>query len=663
MLTHLDGHHDRINEMKESLNLVKLRIFSPDGTIIYSSDSTEIGTVNNMDYFHQQVAKGRKFTKVVEKNSGKTQEGAQLTRDVVETYVPIMVGETFIGAAEVYFDITDRENRINATVSRASLATFVIIILFLTLLISLTQSLSNKELLSDDNLSIIYRSPYIAPVIIGFVIFFAEGLVMLLLNVWPKIPPWTEAILDATLLVLILLPVFYFFVVVPLMKHISKQKQAELEINQLAYFDSLTGLPNRTLFYDRLSQALFRARRDGIKIALLYFDLDRFKEVNDSFGHHIGDLLLQEVARRLQQFIRHSDSPARIGGDEFCHLLTSLKKDQGAAVMADKILAAIKAPFELEGKQLFTSASIGIAIFPENGENAETLLKHADISMYAAKAQGGNCFAFFCEEMNRQAQENRHMEADLRRALDNDEFYLEYQPQFDLGLNRIVGAEALVRWNHPEKGVIPPVQFIPPAEETGLIAPLGEWVLRTACRQNKAWQEAGYAYLRMAVNLSAYQLRQSDFVKLVDCVLQDTWLDPRWLELELTESLVMENAELSRDVLAELSKRGIHLTIDDFGTGYSSLSYLKNFTVDRIKIDRSFVGQLPDALNDAAIVETILAMARTLKLEVVAEGVETKEQLDFLKKHDCRVVQGFYLGCPMRAELFVKHLDKFAELY
>ncbi len=661
MVKNVNKHREWLEELKESLSLEKVRFFSPDGTIVYSSDMDEIGTINTKDYFHQLVAKGQKFTKVVAKESGRTSEGAQLMTDVVETYLPIMDGKIFIGAAEIYYDITEREDRINQTVSRASLATFVIIILFLMLATFLTLRQTNEAVLSDNSLPVIYRFPYIAPVILGVLIFSVEGLVMLLLNAWPNIPVLTEVILDSTLLVMILAPVFYYFVVMPLMKHIARQRVAEQEINQLAYFDSLTGLPNRCLFQDRLAQALSRARRDGTKIALLYFDLDRFKEVNDSFGHHIGDLLLQGVAQRLQRIVRQSDTLSRLGGDEFSHLITSLKTDHGAAVLAERILEVIKPPFELEGKKIFTSTSIGISIFPNNGEDAETLQKHADIAMYVAKEGGRNAFAFFSEEMNRQVQETRQMETDLRRALDNDEFFLDYQPQLDLRLGRIVGAEALLRWNHPEKGLVSPVQFIPLAEETGLIGPLGEWVLRTACRQNKAWQEAGYSPIRIAVNLSAYQLRQPDFVDLVDRVLQETGLDPWWLELELTESLVMDNAESSEEVLAKISKRGILLAIDDFGTGYSSLSYLKNFTVDRIKIDRSFVGQLPNDLNDSAIVETILAMARTLKLEVVAEGVETMEQLDFLKKYDCQMVQGFYLGRPMVAELFVEHLEKSAE--
>ena len=661
VLKNVDAHRQWLEELKEPLNLAKLRFFSPDGTIVYSTDMAEIGTVNAKDYFHQRVAKGEKFTKVVKKDGGKTQEGAQLTTDVVETYVPIMDGETFLGAAEVYFDIAEREERINQTVSQAALATFIIIVLFLVLTNILTLRQSSQEILSDDRLSIIYRSPYVAPIVIGVLIFIIEGLIMVMLNVWPDLPVLTEAILDSTLLVMILAPVLFYVVVTPLTKHIARQMLAEEKISQLAHFDSLTGLPNRSLFQDRFAQALSRAQRDGTKVALLCFDLDRFKTINDSFGHHTGDYLLQGVAQRLQKLVRQSDTLARIGGDEFCHLIPSLEKDHGAAVLAEKILKTLKPAFELAGKQIFTSASIGISIFPNNGEDAETLQKHADIAMYVAKEQGRNSFAFFSEAMNRQAIERQQMEKDLRQALDNDEFYLVYQPQLDLHSGRIVGAEALLRWNHPEKGLVSPDEFIPLAEEVGLIEPLGEWVLRSACRQNKAWQEAGHPSIRIAVNLSVNQLKQSDFIAILDRVLQETRLDPLWLELELTESLVMEDAEFSGEVLANISERGIHLAIDDFGTGYSSLSYLKNFTVDRIKIDRSFVGQLPLDLNDSAIVETILAMAKALNLEVVAEGVETIEQLEFLKNRGCQSAQGYYLGRPVVADDFVDFFKEFAD--
>ena len=660
MLKNIDEHDEWIDGLRGPLSVAKLKFFSPDGTIIYSSNKDEIGTINKKDYFHQLAAKGQKFTKNVLKETGRTSEGAQVIADVVETYVPIMNGENVVGVAEVYFDITERLDRVNQTISKASLLTFVIVILFLSMVSYLALSQTDEALLSDNRLSAMYRSPYIASVIIGALIFVIEGLIMLFLNVLPNLSVITKAILDSTLLLILLAPVLYYFIVTPLMKHIARQQLAEQKINHLAYFDSLTGLPNRTLFHDRLAQALARARRERTKIALLYFDLDHFKEVNDSLGHHTGDLLLQEVSTRMQRLTRQCDTLARIGGDEFCFLITSLAKDQGAIVLAEKILEAMKAPFELNSKKIFTAASIGIAIFPDNGEDAETMLKGADIAMYAAKDKGGNSFAFFSEEMNRKALESRQMELDLRRALDNNEFFLAYQVQWDLRSNRVVGAEALLRWNHPEKGLVPPDQFIPLAEETGLIEPIGDWVLRTACNQNKIWQKAGYSPIRIAVNLSAHQLRQKNFLDLVDQVLQETGLAPCWLELELTESMLMNNADFNQDLLAEISKRGILLSIDDFGTGYSSLSYLKNFTVNRIKIDRSFVGQLPDDLNDAAIVETILAMARTLKLEVIAEGVETVEQLNFLNKLDCQIVQGYFLGRPQAADLFVKHLETLA---
>ncbi len=433
---------------------------------------------------------------------------------------------------------------------------------------------------------------------------------------------------------------------------LSARNQAEQEIHKLAYYDTLTGLPNRALFNDRLRRAVAQAQREQTQVGLLFLDLDNFKAINDTLGHSVGDLLLQTVAQRLQSCIRDEDTVARLGGDEFVVAISHLSNERSPAVLADRILALLAEPVHLGEREFFSHASIGIAIFPGDGCDADTLLRNADTAMYAAKEGGRNTYRYFSEEMNARAMEKLSMATDLRRAMEKGEFFLTYQPQLDLETGKITGVEALLRWRHPEQGLIPPNRFIPLAEETGVILPLGEWVLHSACTQAVQWREAGMPPLRVSVNVSGKQFRQPDFVETVERILQETGFDPRWLELELTESVIMEDVQTAILTLTDLKIRNINLAIDDFGTGYSSLIYLKHFPIDRIKIAQEFVRDIPTDPDDAAIVEAIIAMARTLNLSVIAEGVEKQEQLQLLRWHRCSEMQGYYFAKPMEVQDF-----------
>ena len=432
---------------------------------------------------------------------------------------------------------------------------------------------------------------------------------------------------------------------------ISEKKKAEQEIKRLAYFDGLTGLPNRTLLMDHMQLAFANAERAGKSVAVLLLDLDNFKQVNDTLGHAKGDRMLQQVAQRLGSALRKGDTLARWGGDEFVLLLNDIKGESTAATVACKVRELLaERSYDLEGSEVFSSASIGIALFPQNGADSETLLKHADTAMYVAKKDGRNDYHFFSEQMHQKAIERHTLESCLRRAMGNDEFFLVYQPQLDLLTGETVGMEALVRWQTQGRGLVSPAEFIPVAEDIGLIWPLGEWILRTACSEALSWQRLTNRSLRLAVNFSAQQFRQPDLVERIERVLQETGFDPRLLEMELTESVFMENMEAAIEVLIDLKSRGIQISIDDFGTGYSSLSYLKNFPIDRIKIAQEFVRDIPADPNDMAIVSATIAMAKSLGLKLIAEGVETREQLEFLQQQGCQEMQGYYFSRPLPAE-------------
>lgn len=437
---------------------------------------------------------------------------------------------------------------------------------------------------------------------------------------------------------------------------ITKRKQAEQEVHNLAYFDQLTGLANRTLFYDRSAQALARCRRYGEFFAILFFDLDHFKDVNDTMGHHAGDVLLQLVVRRISGIVRASDTFARLGGDEFAILCSSVAGPEGAATLAEKLLELVKDPFEVDGRQIYTGASIGIVLFPEDGADIATLLKNADLAMYAAKGGGGNQYQFFSETLNLKAQERATVERALREALDKEQISVHYQPQIQLQTGRVVAMEALARWYDENLGAVAPARFIPVAEQTGLIRELGAWVLKSACAQCKQWHLNGHM-IAISVNVSIKQVMQEDFSEMVVQTLLDTGLEPEYLDLELTESMLMDNAADSVALLRMFKSIGVKISIDDFGTGYSSLSYLKNFSVDRIKIDQSFVRDITMREDAAGIVRAIIAIGHSMGVTVIAEGVESKEEEAKLRACGCDEVQGYLYARPMpeaEAETFLQ---------
>jgi diguanylate cyclase (GGDEF)-like protein/PAS domain S-box-containing protein len=429
-------------------------------------------------------------------------------------------------------------------------------------------------------------------------------------------------------------------------RDITERKLAEERVQFLAFHDALTGLPNRTLLQDRLTKALASARRQKDKVALLFVDLDRFKDINDSLGHPVGDLLLKEVAERLMRWGREQDTVARLSGDEFLIMLTHIKDVPDVAVAAERLMDAMTAAFVVQGHSLKVSCSIGISIFPANGADCETLIKNADTAMYGAKDSGRSNFRFFAGDMNAQAVERLALENSLHLALDKKELFLVYQPQMEIATGRITGLEALLRWQHPDLGLVPPDRFIRIAENSGLIGPIGEWVVKTACRQARKWQNEGLPAISVAVNVSAVQFRQASFCEFIRRVLRETDLAPQYLELELTESLLLGNADVTLSVLKELKSMGVTLAIDDFGTGYSNFNCLRQFRVTKLKIDRSFIRDIAVNPDDAAITIAIISMAKSLNLKVIAEGVENEAQMTFLRAHRCDEIQGYYFSNP-----------------
>jgi len=433
---------------------------------------------------------------------------------------------------------------------------------------------------------------------------------------------------------------------------ITARKSAEEQIEYLAHHDPLTDLPNRVLLRDRFIQAQAQAARDENRVALLFLDLDHFKLVNDTLGHPIGDRLLQAVAERLRHNMRETDTISRQGGDEFVVVLPEVADPETAGGIAGKLMEQFREPFRVNGHRLNVTLSLGIALYPDDGDDFDTLMKKADTAMYSAKEAGRNTLRFFTPEMNAETAARLELQNRLQRALEKDELVLHYQPQFDLGSGRITGAEALLRWQDPARGLIPPGDFIPIAEDTGLIVPIGEWVIGEACRELRHWHEKGATELSMAINLSAIQFRRSHLVEIVARALQENRLPAECLEFELTESVLMREDSSVLDTLTALKGLGVKLSIDDFGTGYSSLAYLKRFDVDKLKIDQSFVRDLCSNPDDEAIVHAVITMARNLKLRTVAEGVESPEQAERLRLFSCDEVQGYHFGRPMPAEAF-----------
>ena len=431
------------------------------------------------------------------------------------------------------------------------------------------------------------------------------------------------------------------------MEDITERKQLQQNLLHLAHHDSLTGLPNRELFYDRLAHALDQARRRNWTTGVMFIDLDRFKVVNDTLGHGGGDQLLQQVSARLAQCVRADDTVGRLGGDEFAVILSELAHDEDGSLVAQKIIDALAKPFQIDGNEIFVTASIGITSCPRDGDDADTLVRNADTAMYDAKKVGKNNYQFYSAATNERAKEKLALERDLRQALMRNEFVLHFQPKAHLVTGSITGMEALLRWQRPGGALVPPVEFIPLLEETGLIVPAGEWVLRTACAQISAWQEAGLTPVPVAVNLSAKQFHQQDICEMVMRALREYDVDPQFLEIEITESAAMLNAEQTATTLHKLKALGVRIAIDDFGTGYSSLSYLKRFPIDSLKIDRSFVTDLPGNEDDASIAQAVITMAHALRLKVIAEGVENEAQLAFLTANGCDEMQGYFFSRPL----------------
>ncbi len=432
-------------------------------------------------------------------------------------------------------------------------------------------------------------------------------------------------------------------------RDVSERRAIQQRIQHLAYHDALTSLPNRSLLQDRVAQAISRADRSGKRLAVMFIDIDNFKNINDTLGHDVGDELLREVARRLLESVRSHDTIARQGGDEFIVLLEELEGQSGAARVAQKILEALRSVFEVGGTKQHVSGSVGIALFPDDGKDSQTLMKNADTAMFHSKSQGKNTYHFFTSNMNIAVKRRAMLESSLRAAVTDGDFVLHYQPQVDLATGKVVAVEALVRWNNQAGGIVLPGDFIPLAEETGLISDIGEWVLREGCLQARRWQDAGIAPARVAINLSTRQLGDKGFLSMVQRVLKETGLSPGCLELEITESQVMKQAEGSIQLLNDLADLGIHLAVDDFGTGYSSLSYLKRLPITKLKIDQSFVRDITVDPNDTAIVVAIISMARSLDLEVIAEGIETAGQLNLLRAKGCGIGQGYYFSMPLAA--------------
>jgi diguanylate cyclase (GGDEF)-like protein/PAS domain S-box-containing protein len=439
-------------------------------------------------------------------------------------------------------------------------------------------------------------------------------------------------------------------------RDITTRKKAEALMVHSSEHDFLTGLPNRMLLCDRVNQAIRMAIRHKRKVAVLFLDLDGFKHINDSLGHPTGDKLLQSVGKRLVDCVRGSDTVSRQGGDEFVVLLSEEEDSEDASITAKRMLRAVAEAHFIDQHDLHVTCSVGVSVYPDDGLNAETLIKNADTAMYQAKENGRQTYQYFKPAMNVRAVERQSIEESLRRALERQEFVVHYQPKINLKTGRISGAEALLRWTHPTRGPVPPGQFIPVAEDCGLILPIGTWVLRQACQQARAWVDAGLPLGTMAVNISAMQLRNENFLEGVFAILQDTRLDPRLLELELTESVLMKHAESTASILTALRDRGVQVAVDDFGTGYSSLSYLWKFPIDALKIDQSFVRQITTVPDETIIVKAVIGLGRSLKLRVVAEGVETKEQLAFLQAHQCDEAQGYYFSRPVLPEQFAKLL-------
>ena len=609
----------------EGLSVAKVKVYDLRGRTVFSSEAKQIGEDKSRNAGFQGARDGSVTSELTHRNQFSAFDRTIENRDLLSTYIPVRrsLGGPVVAVFEVYDDVTPFLARIAQTQQRVILGVVVILCLLYGVLFFIVRH-------ADGVIRRQYRERELAEAALRDAQTTLER----------RVAERTAELARAN---------------GGLEMEIAERRMADQRVVHMAHHDVLTGLPNRTLLTDRVDQAITRAHRSASKLALLFLDLDRFKNVNDSLGHAVGDQLLQAVSTRLTACLREEDTAARLGGDEFIISLPDVADASEAARVAARILADLAKPFSVCGHQLPAEASIGIALYPDDGDSAQTLMRNADTAMYHAKESGRANYQFFSSQMNERVSRRLSTETSLRRALEHGEFTLHYQPLIELATGRIDGAEALARWPQPDHRLVSPAEFIPVAEDTGLIVPLGEWVLREACGQAQAWQ-ARQPGLRIAVNLSARQFRQKNLIGMIEQALCDTGLAPALLELELTEGMLMHHAEDTVRTLARLDEMGVRLAIDDFGTGYSSLSYLKRFPIHTLKIDRSFVQDLSTDPDDAAIVTAIVAMARGLNLNVTAEGVETEAQAAFLRSLSCDLAQGFHFGRPMPAADFALRL-------
>ena len=700
--------HDDLEAIVQGLPILKVKIFDIRGKTLFSTDPSQTGIVKPSDYPGNRVAVSGKVVSVVsERDKFRGIDGSEIhDRTVLSSYLPIRAEQDngVIGVFEIYTDITDRLLEIEHKQLEVSAAVVAILsLLYLVLLLFViradriltlqqrehkqaTELSSRLGRLLDKSINEIYifdadslRFTHVnqggrdnlgysageldkmTPIDLKPEISEADFLAV----IEPLRNGETEQVHFETVhqrkdgscypveVLLQYSPAEDPPVYVAMILDITEKKKTDDTLNYLAYYDSLTGLPNRSLFVDRLEQAMKIADRNEQLAAVLFVDLDQFKNVNDSLGHDAGDSLLKDAAERLTSCMRASDTVARWGGDEFCLLLQNVSNIDNVNIVAEKIIGSFAEPFFIESKKLFITASVGIILYPLDNNDIKSLLKNADTAMYHAKEKGRNNYQFYNHEMSARLEQRLELEHELRHALERDEFMLLYQPQVDIEQGRIVGIEALIRWQHPERGMVPPDQFIGIAEETGLIVPIGEWVLQQACKQIKQLRDSELPEIHVSVNLSVRQLREASLVDKIDQVLQLSGLESSMLDLEITESMLMSDLDRVKRTLRELSGLGVSISVDDFGTGHSSLAYLKQFPISTLKVDRSFIRDIPQDKDDVAITIAIINLARGLGIKTVAEGVESRDQLDFLKQQKCNLMQGYYFSKPVTYEEIV----------
>jgi diguanylate cyclase (GGDEF)-like protein len=609
----------------QGMTVAKVKIYDVNGRTVFSTEPKQIGEDESANAGFQAARSGGIASELTHRDQFSAFDRTIENRDLLSTYIPVRRSPDgpVTAVFEVYDDVTPLLARVEHAQWEVMLAVLVVVFLLYAVLFVLVRR-------ADAVIRSQYQEREQGE----------EALRQVQATLERRVKARTTELARAN---------------AGLEAEIAERRLADQRVVHMAHHDALTGLPNRTLLADRVGQAIARANRSGGMLAVLFLDLDRFKNVNDSFGHAVGDMLLTGVAARLTASRREEDTVARLGGDEFIISIPDVSGPAEAESVATRILADLAKPFTIAGHQLHADGSIGIALYPRDGDTPETLMRNADTAMYHAKESGRANYQFFSAQLTERVSRRLSTETNLRRALERGEFTVFYQPLVNLASGRIDGAEALLRWPQQDQRLVSPVEFIPIAEETGLIVPLGEWVLLEACAQAQAWQ-AHHPGLRIAINLSARQFRQKNLIGMIEQVLGESRLAPPLLELELTEGMLMHNVEEATRILARLDEIGVRLAIDDFGTGYSSLSYLKRFPIHTLKIDRSFVRDISTDPDDAAIVTAIVAMARSLNLRVTAEGVETEEQAAFLRSLTCDQAQGFHFGRPMPAAEFAARL-------